>query len=275
MLQKLSDGIEEISEENTAPELSEQELQDIAEQQDSQITESNDYDTRSLREIAREKLTEKLEQGYDLSNKEEKSRICHEIANEIQNIKGSCSYQTVSAEVNHVLKVKKKKDSETKEGTKQVEGHTIKIKKSGKVNRPARNEPDSSETNDSSSELNEFERKMMVLKQFEEKGESAEEMMIKFTLQDVSFFIQAFGLPKPQTKRLEQRARQIALWNEMQRVKGTPENVISISDNVLKPLMMLGLVTTFAEPIVKKYFPPNGKKKDNSGIEVSEKSLRD
>ena len=256
-----TEGIEEISE---------IEESEIEESQDVEI-ESDEPDTRSLREIARDKLREKLDAGFDLGNKSEKVRICKEIANEIQNIKGSCSYDTVSKEVKYVLKAKKKEKSESKEGIKKVGEHSIKIKKTSKVNRPPREEI---ELEESTENLNEYQKKLLVLKSFEDAGESAEEMMIKFALEDVAFFIQALGLPKPQTKRLQERARHIALFNELQRAKGTPENVISISDNILKPFLMIGIFTTFAEPIIKKYFPQDDRKKSGDGIKTTNESMR-
>lgn len=261
-----TEGIEQIEE---SEELENSE--GIDESIDAEI-ESNEPDTRSLKEIARDKLKQKLDDGFDLGNKNEKVRICKEIANEIQNIKGSCSYDVVAKEVKYVLKVKKKEKSETTEGIKKVGEHSIKTKRTSKVERPDREETESEESTEN---LNEFQQKLLVLKSFEDKGESAEEMMIKFALEDVAFFIQALGLPKPQTKRLQARARHIALFNELQRAKGTPENVISISDNILKPLLMIGIFTTFAEPIVKKYFPQADKKKSNDGIKTTNESMRD
>jgi len=269
----LTDGIEEIEESSQEPE-SEESNEEIKNDETESIEEieSNEPDTRSLREIAREKLKEKLDAGYDLGDKTEKARICHEIANEIENIKGSCSYDTVAKEVRFVLKVKKKEDSQSSDGIKKIDGHSIKTKKTSKVKRPARTETEEDE--ESNNTLNEFEQQALILKQFADKGESAEEMMISFTLQDVSFFIEALGLPKPQIKKLKQRAKQIAMFNEIQRINGNPENIISISDSVLKPLMMLGLGVTFLEPIIKKYFPKDDKSKTNKGITTSEKTLR-
>lgn len=257
-----TEGIEEIPE---------SEETEIEESQDVEI-ESDEPDTRSLKEIARDKLKEKIDAGFDLNNKSEKVRICKEIQNEIQNIKGSCSYDVVVKEVKYVLKAKKKEKSESKEGIKKVGEHSFKVKRTSKVERPPREEP---ETEELTENTNEFEQRAIILKQFQEKGESAEEMMINFTLEDVSFFIEALGLPRPQAKRLKKRAKQIAMFNEIQRINGHPENVISISDNILKPLMMIGLFVTFAEPIVKKYFPQDDRKKSGDGIKTTNESMRD
>ena len=269
MHKKLTDeteGIEEISE----SEIIDETLESNSETESIKL-ESEFDESKSIKELAREKLKAKLDEGYDLANRNEKSRICHSIADEIANVKGTCSYDAVAKEVKSVLKVQKKEKSGTGEGTKKVDGHSLKIKKTGRLKRPDRETPE--QTEESPENLNEFEQRAIILKQFQEKGESAEEMMINFTLQDVSFFIEALGLPKPQVKRLKQRAKQIAMFNEIQRINGNPENVISISDNILKPLMMLGLGVTFLEPIIKKYFPKNDKK-DDTGIKTNDTTMR-
>ena len=276
-MSKLStEGIEEIVGETT-DEIQDNSIEEseLTEEQTENLenipTEGIQEEPKSIKELARDKLREKIDEGYDLANKTEKARICHEIADDISNILGSCSYDAVAKEVRFVLKAKKKEESKTTDDTKTVDGHSIKTKKTSKLKRPKREE-----TEVDPNTLNEFEQKALILKQMQESGESAEEMMISFTLQDVSFFIEALGLPKPQIKKLKARAKQITMFNEIQRVKGTPENVISISDSILKPLMMLGIATTFLEPVVKKYFPQDTKKsKSTNGIEVEDKSLRD
>lgn len=258
----MSDGIEKIdSDESIVDEI------ESDSEPESEI-ESTEENTKSIKELAREKLQQKLDTGFDLAEKDEKSRICHEIANEISNITGSCSYQAVAKEVKYVLKAKKQEKSEPE--TRTVEGNTIIKKGIDKVNRPARKIVDESTESPEQTQEELFAKFQELQKN---NGDSFEALSIKFALEDVSFLISALGLPKPQTKLLEQRAKQIASYNNLQRSKGNHENVIEVSDKILRYAIYLGLLSTFAQPIIKKYFPKNSKSK--SGIETKNKSLRD
>lgn len=235
-------------------------------------TTQPEAEPKTTKELAREKLTAKLEQGIDLSNKEEKARICHEIANEIQNKIGSCSYQAVAKEVPFVLKAKK--EIKTEPEMKTVEGNTIIKKGVNKLDRPAKKIIDETNTTEEKPILTPEQLALIQMKFNSNGPETFEETTIKFALEDVGFFISSLGLPKPQMKMLKQRAKQIAQYNELQRAKGNDENVIEIGDRLLKYAIYFGVASTFFQPIVSKYFP-SGKigTKNNTGIETKSESL--
>lgn len=259
-----NNGIEKIDD-SFESEIELKGIEDIEDIEESTFkTESTEIKT--TKEYAIEKLTAKMNEGFDLSDKSERSRICHEIANEIGNITGSCSYQAVAKEVPKVLKAKKeiKKEPEIS----NLEGNSIIKKGIVKTNRPDRKII--TESGDETQSKEELLKKFMEM---EKSGDdSFEALSIQFALEDVSFLFESLGLPKPQVKKLKQRAKQIASYNNLQRSKGNHQNVIEVSDKVLKYAIYLGLFSTFAQPIIQKYFPKSDKSK--SGIETTEKSLR-
>ena len=273
MLLKLNSGIEKIDD-SVESEILDETIESNSEDESIKIENAeNDFEPekepKTTKELAREKLTAKLDAGYDLSDKNVKARICHELAEEIRNEVGSCSYQAVAKEVNFVLKAKKEPKTEPEISNKG--GNSIIKKNVEKLNRPPKKIINESENTESQVETPEE-----IFKKFNElqnqSDNSFEALSIKFALEDVSFLISALGLPKPQTKMLEQRAKQIASYNNLQRSKGNHENVIEVSDKILRYAIYLGLFSTFAQPIIKKYFPKDSKSKD--GIETKNKSLR-
>jgi len=267
------DGIEEISETIETPEI-ETEPENTPEitPENPELEEKLTIQERmTASDRIRELIQEKINQDKNFKIKDQKIALCKEIANQVQNEFGSCTYQAVTKILPSILKIKKPQ----KKRIVKSDGNEVEIEETTGFERPPRKKvKEDSETESQTSTKNSWEENFEIMKQMQEKGESIEEMMIKYTLEDVSFFLQALGLKKAQSKRLAISAKKIALYNEMQRQNGKPENCISVSDSLMKPLILLGVIASLIQPTVTAYFG-NSKDSDNGITKKSSKSLRE
>lgn len=212
----------------------------------------------TVKELARKYLMEKRQQGKNLTTKTIKTEICNEIAERIRNELGSCSYQAVSKEIPFALKADL---GETE--TTLAEGHQIIAKKIDLVKRPDRKKTESElETSEPKTQAEKIHNQLAIISEMEKAGQSVQELMNQYMLEDIANFIGALGLPKPKAKRIMVLAKRITYYNEIQVKNGHPENIIQIHEKLLKPLLFLGMFTTFAFPVVQKYFKPAEKKND-------------
>lgn len=211
-------------------------------------------DAPTVKELARKYLMEKRQAGKNLTVKTIKTEVCNEIAERIRNELGSCSYQAVSKEIPFVLKA----DLGATETT-VAEGHQIIAKKIEFVNRPPRKSEETQTEEKAKPESEKIHDQLAIISKMEKAGESVQELMNQYMLEDVANFIGALGLPKPKAKRIMILAKRITYYNEIQIKNGHPEKIIQIHEKLLKPLLFLGMFTTFAFPIVQKYFKPQEK----------------
>ncbi|MEO9308086.1 MAG: hypothetical protein ABI342_07230 [Nitrososphaera sp.] len=101
-----------------------------------------------------------------------------------------------------------------------------------------------------------------------------ETAMLEMSFENLAGLMKTLGIPSPQTKKIKQQARLIAMFNQKMIESGHPEQVINMGEKIMPWIVKISTAEMFMEPLGKWMMEMVGKKKGTHKIVEKTKSMR-
>jgi len=103
-----------------------------------------------------------------------------------------------------------------------------------------------------------------------------ETAMLEMSFENLAGLMKTIGIPAPQSTKIKQQAKLIAMFNQKMIETGHPEQVIDMGEKLMPWILKISTAGMFIEPVGKLLMKMGGKKKeDDDEITEEMKSARD